>query len=79
MQKWTYLTLTAAYSGVDNLGVVKMYGNKELDNWKQRNWGIDAALEYLGDQGWELVTVLWRKTTEMGYADPVYYFKRPKE
>lgn len=78
MTHWEYLTITAAYSGSDTLGVVKMYNNQELESWKQRRWDIASAMQELGAQGWELVNVLWRKTGDTLYADPVYYFKRPK-
>jgi len=78
MQKWEYLTLTAAYAGWDHLGIVKMFNDEEYQDWKRKNWGVVYALQELGEQGWELVTVMWRKTGETAYADPVYYFKRPK-
>jgi hypothetical protein len=79
MQKWEYLTLTAAYAGSDYLGIVKMYNNQEREKWKEKNWGVAFAIQQLGEQGWEFVTVMWRKTGETSYSDPVYYFKRPKE
>lgn len=78
MQNWEYITFTAGYAGGDNLGIVKMYDDAELADWKQKSWTVKDALRDLGGQGWELVTVVWRKTGEMNYADPVYYLKRPK-
>jgi len=78
MTQWEYLTFTAAYSGSDGLGMVKMYNDQEIDGWKQKKWAVASAMQELGAQGWELVSVLWRKTGEATYADPVYYFKRPK-
>ncbi len=53
--------------------------NRELPNWKQRNWGIFYALQELGQEDWELVTVMWCKTGETSFADPVYYLKRRVE
>jgi hypothetical protein len=79
MQKWEYLTLTAAYAGSDELGIVKMYNNQELQDWKLKRWDVQTALESLGQDGWELVSVAWRKTSDIGFADPVYYFKRPRD
>lgn len=76
---WEYLTLTAAHAGGDYLGIVKMVNNQKLANWKQRNWGVFYALQWLGEEGWELVNVMWRKTGEVHYADPVYYLKRRVE
>jgi hypothetical protein len=35
--KWEYLTLTAAYSGSDQLGNVKMYNDQELKIGNRRN------------------------------------------
>ncbi|NLG97813.1 MAG: hypothetical protein GX491_10665 [Chloroflexi bacterium] len=77
MPKWEYLTLTAAYSGGDSLGIVKYYNDREIEDWKRRNWSVRDALSELGEQGWELVTVIWRRN-ESSMADPVYYFKREK-
>ena len=79
MHRWEYFTLTAAYSSGDGLGIVKMYGDQELPDWKNKKSGVAQALASLGDQGWELVTVIWRVTGESSHADPVYYFKRPKD
>lgn len=78
-QQWEHLTFTAAYSGSDFLGVVKMYDDQELPDWKNKKWYVYHALKQLGEQGWELITVMWRKTGETTYADSTYYFKRPKE
>jgi hypothetical protein len=73
VQLWEYVTFTAAYAG-NYLGIVKMYDNQELQDWKNRKWGVGYALKELGEQGWELVAVQ-RHSAE---GDPVYYFKRPK-
>jgi hypothetical protein len=53
-----------------------MVNNEELLGWKQRRLGTGRFMRDLGAAGWELVNVVWRKTGEMSYADPVYYFKR---
>lgn len=79
MQKWEYVTFTAAYATKDDLGIVKFFDGKELQGWKdanQRRYVVDF-LDEMGEQGWELVSVMWRPAANTVF-DPIYYLKRPK-
>jgi len=80
MQKWEYLTFTAAYAIGDYLGNLKMFDNQEQPGWNNKNTavGVRTVLNNLGEDGWELVTVMWRGTGGAS-TDPVYFFKRPIE
>ena len=78
MTKWEYQILTAAFPTREHgIGVVKFVDGQEIPKWKQRNWGINQALYDLGQDGWELVEIVWRPYGTMDLADPVYYLKRP--
>ncbi len=81
MQKWEYLTFTAAYAGGDYPGNVKMVDNHEQPGWKDKNKAIGVLdfLTDLGEEGRELVTVVWRNMGTVMPADPFYILKRPKE
>ena len=79
MQKWEYMNFTTAYGERDDLGIVKTWRSEELVDWKERRFSVDRALAQLGDDGWELVTVVWRTIGGGGAKDPVYLFKRPVE
>lgn len=79
MQKWEYKILTAAYPCVDHgIHVVKYIDGQEIPNWKQHSWWMTQALNELGDEGWELIEVIWRQWGEStnGVSDPVYILKR---
>lgn len=80
MQKWEYKILTAAYPcEADGIHMVKYIDGQEIPNWKQRRWWITKALNELGQEGWELIEVIWRQwgETPAGVSDPVYILKRP--
>jgi hypothetical protein len=67
MQKWEYLEIEAAYNRV-----LAINGD-EVKDWQQggpdsQGTRIHAYLNQLGDQGWELITVVENR----------YLFKRPK-
>ncbi len=79
MQQWEYKFLTAAYPHQQHgIHVVKYVDGKEIPNWKQRSWWMTQALNELGKEGWELVSVVWRQwgDTMAGVSDPVYILKR---
>lgn len=80
MVKWEYKILTAAYPNVAHgIHVVKYVDGQEIPNWKQRNWGVNQALNELGQDGWELVEIVWRQYGDVAtaVADPLYFLKRP--
>jgi len=82
MQKWEYKFLTGAYPTVDHgIHTVKYVDGHELPDWKKRSWWMDNALNELGKEGWELVSVTWRQwgETMSGVSDTVYILKRPTE
>lgn len=79
MQRWEYKILTAAYPTVPHgVHIVKYINGQEIPNWKQRKWWINKALNELGQEGWELVEVIWRQWGESmaGVSDTVYILKR---
>jgi hypothetical protein len=78
MQKWEYLVFTEAMPGNDTLGTVKMFNNETITLWGKRGWDVYSKLKELGDEGWELVNVLWRSWGDSTPHDPIYYLKRPK-
>ena len=80
MQQWEHKILTGAYPCQSNgIHVVKYVDGEEIPNWKSRDWKIPQALNELGKDGWELVSVMWRQwgETTSGVSDPVYFLKRP--
>ena len=81
MQKWEYLHLTIAYADSSyGVGTVKYIDGREIQNWKQTGY-LPNFLNELGEQGWELVEVIWRmKGSSHGSTniDPIYILKRPK-
>ncbi|HNQ94286.1 MAG TPA: hypothetical protein PKH47_06370 [Anaerolineales bacterium] len=82
MQKWEYTTLlvtTDVNRLIDELGVVAKLNNKGIEDYTRKQWGINSALQQLGDEGWELVNVMWvdASSTNRVYVT-AYYLKRPK-
>ncbi len=84
-QKWEYKTLVLGPTKMGfsqpiwepTLGVVKSEDGSERRDWTRRMVYLDSALEDLGEQGWELVQLVWRGHRGEGLA-AVAIFKRPK-
>lgn len=72
MQKWEYILVEASlYSFEDKL--ISIYVNsKEWREWKNRT--LCQLVNYLGDEGWELITF----SHNSKYEDKYLIFKRPK-
>ena len=80
MKRWEYKMLTVAYPYEKHgIGIVKYVDGHELPDWKQRKWWVTTALNELGQEGWELVHIIWRSCGETAREaeDPVYILKRP--
>jgi hypothetical protein len=78
MQKWEYLVLTIANCRDYDGGNVKYINGRQLENWRKENWRLPAALQHYGEEGWELVSQMWRVSGGGTTYDPLYIFKRPK-
>ena len=72
MQKWEYILVEASlYSFGDKL--ISIYVNsKEWREWKNKT--LYQLVNYLGDEGWELITF----SHNSKYEDKYLIFKRPK-
>ena len=64
VQKWEYRVVTLRSSRERRAA--------DVETFRVRNKDSETALNELGSQGWELVSV-----RENPSNDPVYYFKRP--
>jgi hypothetical protein len=80
MQKWEHMILTVVDPTAEDGGYVSQRNGKELPNWRERKWRLPQALQELGDEGWELVSVMWRNWgREANYlASTLAFLKRPK-
>jgi hypothetical protein len=79
MPRWNYKILTATDPTVGHgVHVLKCVNGEEIQNWKQHNWPITDALNELGQDGWELVEVIWRQwgKSQDEVSDPVFILKR---
>ena len=84
-QRWEYKTLVLGPTKMvfsrpiwePTLGVVKSEDGVERKEWTRRLVFFDQALADLGEQGWELVQVVWRGHRGEGLS-AVALFKRPK-
>jgi hypothetical protein len=75
--QWEYLFLTCAYpSEPTGIHVVKYINGQEIQEWKKQLWPISEALNYYGNDHWELVAVEWRGE-DNAPSDPVFILKRP--
>lgn len=81
MTQWEYKILTCAYpTSAHGIHVVKFIDGQEIQDWKRRNYWVTQALNDFGNEGWELIDVIWRQwgETPSGVSDPVYFLKRPR-
>ncbi len=84
-RKWEYKTLVLGPTKMGfsrpiwdpTLGVVKSEDGVERREWSRRLVYFDQALADLGEQGWELLQVIWRGRRGEGLS-AVAIFKRPK-
>jgi len=70
MQKWEYLFVGTG--AANNKVVPYTLNGKPIKNWKS-NKPIYEYIQWLGEQGWELVSFTQLLTNQ------IYTFKRPKE
>ena len=72
MQKWEYVLVEASpYPFGDKLNSLYING-QELRDWKDK--ALHELVNYLGDEGWELVAV----RHDSKYDNNYLIFKRPK-
>ena len=69
MQKWEYKTESTFSELDDNL----FHYNH---HWK--NEYLEKSLKIRGDEGWELINVVYAPLQDKASSDIIYYFKRPK-
>ena len=78
MQKWEYTTLVAITDyDIDQVGIVALVNNRVIENWSNKQWSINSALQQLGGEGWELINMILISSPERSYKRIAYYFKRP--
>ncbi len=72
MQKWEYIFVQASpYPFGDKLNNLYL-NDQELKDWKNKT--LHEFVNYLGDEGWELVSVRHDQKFDHNY----FIFKRPK-
>ena len=84
-QKWEYKTLVFGPTKMGfsrpiwqpTLGVVQAEDGVERKEWARKLVYFDQALDDLGEQGWELVQIVWRGRRGEGLT-AVAIFKRRK-
>jgi len=76
MVRWQYQMWVVAYPKDDiSAWKVKVIDGVSVDSWKQGP-PLPQALQDAGQNGWELVNVIWR-SFEKDDRDPVFILKRP--
>lgn len=83
MQKWEYMTWVVGRADTldadmsrDQGGRVKYLNGQKVDSW-ENGLRLTDALNYAGNEGWELVDVKYPPAKVLP-LDPIYIFKRPK-
>jgi len=81
MQKWEHMILTVVDPTADDGGYIWLRDGKEVPNWRQRKWRLPDALRELGEDSWELVSVMWRNWgPDANYvANTLVFLKRPRK
>ncbi|MGQ4647262.1 hypothetical protein [Lyngbya aestuarii] len=73
MQKWEYLTFRATITQVGYLRIIIEAEDPKLTQALQGKGGKEG-LDHLGNEGWELITVL----EDAGSSSLIFFFKRPQ-
>ncbi|MCW6034784.1 hypothetical protein K4A83_00635 [Spirulina subsalsa FACHB-351] len=74
MQKWEYLVIQETIFPLTPLRITVEAEDQELVKVLQGK-SVVGTLNYLGEQGWELVSV----STGLEKNSQVFYFKRPQQ
>lgn len=81
MQKWEYLFVGVAWRDLEDPAKWQPKHSTEvggeLPGWRQLQ--LPTYVSQLGDDGWELVTVVPPNTGAQSTQNPVLVFKRPQE
>ena len=77
MQKWQYLVVQVGYPTIEGGGLVKLVNGQVNPTWGKNKTPLYAALDSLGQDGWELVGIEMRKDLVENWKDSLYILKRP--